>query len=61
MTKRPKMTPAEQLKEKLYKINITDNISKAKTHFNFNEFVKRAKEVRKTFKNGDILPSEITY
>lgn len=61
MNKQSTRTPSEKLREKLYKINISENINKTKTHFDPDEFVRRAKEVRKTFKNENILPSDIAY
>lgn len=61
MNKRSTMTPSEKLKEKLYKINVSEHVDGTKTRFDPDEFVRRAKEVRKTFKNENILPSNITY
>lgn len=55
------MTPSEKLRERLYKINVSEDVNKTKTHFDLDEFVRRAKEVKKTFKNENILPSDITY
>jgi hypothetical protein len=61
MSKRPNTTPSEQLREKLYKVTISENINKTKPIFNSREFVRKAKEVRKTFKDEYILPSDATY
>ena len=57
-----RQTPQEKLKDKLYKIDVSEDISKAQIHhFDSKEFVRRAKEVRKTFKDENILSSDITY
>ncbi len=49
-------TPAERLKDRLYKINISENVDRTKIKFDPIEFVKMAKRVRKTFtEHGDIL------
>ena len=61
MTKRSTITPSEQLREKLYKINISEDIDKTKTGFNSKDFVRRAKEIKKTFKDEYILSPDTTY
>lgn len=61
MNKQSNVTPSEQLREKLYKITISENINETKPRFNSREFVRKAKEVRKTFKDEYILSSDATY
>lgn len=50
MSKKPK-TAAEQLKKKLYKTRYSENFKEEKEDFDSKEFVKLAKEVRKTFED----------
>lgn len=61
MIKGSTKTAVEQLKEKLYKIDMSENVNKRKTRFDSKEFVRKAKEVRKTFKDEYILSSDATY
>ncbi len=56
------MTPAEQLKKKLYKIKFSEDLRETKKDFDSEEFVRMAKEVRKTFKDDErILPSNSNF
>jgi len=62
MTKQLTMTPAEQLKKKLYKIKFSEDLRETKKDFDSEEFVRMAKEVRKTFKDDErILPSNSNF
>lgn len=62
ISKRTLRTPQEKLKEKLYKIDISENYRKTKGSFDTKEFIKKAKEARETFKeHGNALSSDTSY
>lgn len=56
------ITPVEQLKKKLYKIKYSEDLRETEKDFDSEEFVRMAKEVRKTFKHDErILPSNSSF
>lgn len=62
MNKQSAITPAEQLKKKLHKIKFSEDLRETKKDFDSEEFVRMAKEVRKTFKDDElILPSNSSF
>ncbi len=55
-------TPQERLKKKLFKIDISESVSRDRIpNFDSKEFIRRAKEVRKTFKDENILFPEFAH
>lgn len=54
-----RQTPQDRLKEKLHKIDFSENVDSSKNcSFDSREFVRKANEVRKTFRNENTLFSE---
>lgn len=57
-----RQTAQERLKDKLYKIDISEDVSKTRVrHFDSKEFLRKAREVRKTFKDENILSANATF
>lgn len=57
-----RQTPQNRLKEKLYKIDFSENVDSAKSRsFDSKEFIRKANEVRKTFRNENTLFPESNY
>lgn len=57
-----RQTAQERLKDKLYKIDISEDVSKTQSrHFDSKEFIRKAREVRKTFKDENILSANATF
>lgn len=54
-----RLTPQDRLKKKLYKIDFSGDVERVKTRsFDSKEFVRKANEVRKTFRDENTLSSE---
>ena len=52
-----KLTPQQQLRDKLYPIKFSEDIEKSKKRVDWKKVARLAKAVKRTFKNENTTPS----